>query len=296
MPGSVNGLPGYYSSHADYQSQKRCKSSSFAFYQAVRDLLPVWALEDMRIMEVLHWEDGGKVSAYSPSEALLYALVHDHKLYAQYLLSHFPEDALAMPSTHFSCCQSSAPHLTMAVRYGRVEILKKILQTLRGFPASNRTGYINRRGCQRVEGGKTPVHLACELQRVECLFLLLGHGACPFTPDSCGNTPLDLLLLLIRDNKQDRRHQRLCLESLLLYLPGGLPFKLRDRLREEQGVWQELLGQDLYRWLIGSSPPTLFTHSMQCLLSNLPPERFPEALEELALPDFLKPMALRKKV
>ncbi|XP_053331577.1 ankyrin repeat domain-containing protein 9 [Spea bombifrons] len=296
MPGSVKWLPPSYS-HADYQSQKKCKSSSFAFYQAVRDLLPVWVLEDMRNMEVLHWEEGGRVSAYTPSEALLYALVHDHLPYAQYLLSHFPGDALAVPSKNFSCCQTSAPHLSMAVRYGRVEILRAILQTLRGFPSSSRAGHINRRGCQRVEGGKTPVHLACELHRADCLMLLLGHGASPSIPDSGGNTPLDCLLLqLIGGSKQELRLKRLCLDSLLLYLPRGLPFKSRDRLREEEGVWRELLGLDLYRWLVGSSPPSLFTLSMQTLLGTLPPERFPEALEGLSLPDFLKPLALRKKL
>uniref|UniRef100_A0A8C5QTA0 Ankyrin repeat domain 9 n=1 Tax=Leptobrachium leishanense TaxID=445787 RepID=A0A8C5QTA0_9ANUR len=269
---------------------------SLAFYQAVRDLLPVWVLEDMRIMEVLHWEDGGKVSAYSPSEALLYALVHDHRPYAEYLLSRFREDALAMPSRNFSCCQSCAPHLSMAVRYDRVAILRRILQTLRGFPDSSWAGYINRRGCQRIEGGKTPVHLACELLRAECLILLLGHGACLRNPDSSGNTPLDLLLQLLWDSKQDLLLKRQCLDSLLLYLPGGLPFKLRDRLVEDRGPWMELLGLDLYRWLMGTSPPSLFNSSMQTLLRTLPPDRFPEALEALPLPDFLKPLALRKQL
>ncbi|KAM4690294.1 ankyrin repeat domain-containing protein 9 [Rhinophrynus dorsalis] len=295
MPGS-HTWPNRYPSGADYQSQKQCKKTSFAFYQAVRDLLPVWVLEDMRLMEVLHWEEGGKVSSYSPSEALLYALVHDHQPYAQYLLSQYPQDALAMPSKNFSCCQSSAPHLTMAVRYDRVEILRKILNSLREFPHSSRLGYINRRGCHRVEGGKTPVHLACELLRADCLILLLGHGACPYITDSSGNTPLESLLQQLTDCHGDMRLKRLCLDSLLLYMSDGLPFKLRDKLKGEPGAWQELVGQDLYSWLSGSSPPSLFTLSMQTLLSSLPPDRFPEALEELALPDFLRPPCLRKQL
>ncbi|KAM4663971.1 ankyrin repeat domain-containing protein 9 [Discoglossus pictus] len=291
MPGTLQWL----NSCSDYQSQKQCKKSSFAFYQAVRDLLPVWVLEDMRIMEVLHWEDGGKVSTYSPSEALLYALVHDHQPYAQYLLNHFPQEALAMPSRNFSCCQSSAPHLTMAVRYNRVEILRKILKTLQSSPESSRAAYMNRRGCARVEGGKTPVHLACELHRAECLILLLGHGACPYIPDSSGYTPLDGLLQLLRDSQHDARATRLCLESLLLYMPEALVFKYKQQLQEDTGQWRGLLGQDLYQWLAGASPPSLFTCSMQTLLRSLPPERLPEALEELPVPDFLKPLALRKK-
>ncbi|XP_069806577.1 ankyrin repeat domain-containing protein 9 [Dendropsophus ebraccatus] len=292
MPGTIQWEP----RSPEYQSQKQCKKTSFAFYQAVRDLHPVWLLEDMRLMEVLHWEEGGIVSAYSPSEALLYALVHDHLPYASYLLSHFPTDALAVPSKSFSCCQSGAPHLNMAVRYNRLQILQEILRTLRTLPSKSRTLYINQRGCQRVEGGKTPIHLACELQRVNCLTVLLGHGACPYIKDCEGKIPLDYLLQLIRDSPQDMRLKRQCLDSVLLYMPGGVPLSTRQRLREEGTAWQELLGQDLYRWLAGISPPTLFTISMQTLLRALPAHKFPEALEEISLPDFLRPLALQKRV
>ncbi|KAE8586757.1 hypothetical protein XENTR_v10021752 [Xenopus tropicalis] len=292
MPGAVGWSE---RSNADYQSQKQCKKTSFAFYQAVRDLLPVWVLEDMRIMEVLHWEEGGKVSSYSPSEALLYALVHDHQPYAQYLLAHYPQEALAMPSTSFSCCQSSAPHLAMAIRYGRVAILRNILRTLGAVSHSSLAGYINRRGCHRVEGGKTPLHLACELHQTDCLILLLGHGACPHITDASGNTPLDTLLHVIWGNQRDLRLKRLCLDSLLLYLPEGLTFQLREQLRAEPTAWKELVGQDLYGRLAGTSPPPLFALSMHNLLRALPAHRFPEALEELSLPDFLKPQALRKQ-
>ncbi|XP_077319829.1 ankyrin repeat domain-containing protein 9 [Lithobates pipiens] len=294
MPGSVRWVPS--SNPSDYQSQKQCKRTSFAFYQAVRDLLPVWVLEDMRLMEALHWEEGGRVSSYTPSEALLYALVHDHLAYARYLLSHFPHDALDVPSKSFSCCQSAAPHLSMAVRYDRAQILREILLTLRTFPPSNRAAYLNRHGCQRVEMGKTPVHLACELQRAECLALLLGHGACPYAKDCSGDTPLDYLLQLISSSPQDMRLKRLCLDSLLLYMPRGLPPITRHRLQEDHDAWREALGQELYAWLTGASPPNLFTISMQSLLRSLPANRFPEALEELPLPDFLRPLALKKQI
>ncbi|XP_040267728.1 ankyrin repeat domain-containing protein 9 [Bufo bufo] len=291
MPGSIQWAP----RSPEYQSQKQCKTTSFAFYQAVRDLLPVWLLEDMRLMEVLHWEEGGIVSSYTPSEALLYALVHDHQPYAHYLLNHFPNDALAVPSKSFSCCQSGAPHLTMAVRYNRLQILQEILCTLRTFPSESRTVYINQRGCQRVEGAKTPIHLACELQRVDCLILLLGHGACPYVKDCSGKIPLDCLLQTIQDSPQDMPLKRLCLDSVLLYMPAGVPLSTRQRLQEGT-AWQEMLGKDLYRWLTGTSPPTLFTLSMQGLLRALPADRFPEALEEISLPGFLRPLALQKQV
>ncbi|XP_063804635.1 ankyrin repeat domain-containing protein 9 [Pseudophryne corroboree] len=282
---------------AHYQSQRQCKQTSFAFYQAVRDLLPVWLLEDMRLMEVLHWEDGGRVSCYSPSEALLYALVHDHQPYARYLLHHFPQDALAVPSPSFSCCQAAAPHLPLAVRYDRLQILREILHTLQALPAASRAACINRRGCQRLEGGKTPVHLACELQRAECLTLLLGHGSCPYATDCSGNTPLDCLLQLIRTGApQDPRPLRLCMDSLLLYMPRGLPPSTRHQLQQESIAWQELLGQELFRWLTGTSPPSLGTLAMQSLLRALPADRFPEVLEEIHLPQCLRPPALQQQL
>ncbi|KAG8449263.1 hypothetical protein GDO86_016075 [Hymenochirus boettgeri] len=282
-------------SNGDYQSQKQCKKTSFAFYQAVRDLLPVWVLEDMRIMEVLHWEEGGQVSSYSPSEALLYALVHDHQTYAQYLLGRYPKEALAVPSKSFTCCQSSAHHLTMAIRYGRAGILRTILHTLRSFPHHIRLDYINRTGCDGVEGGKSPLHLACELHQADCLVLLLGHGARPTITDSTGNTPLDSLLQLIWESQRDLRHKRLCVESLLLFMPRvTVSVQLRDKMRSEPGVWQELIGPDYCSWISGASPPSLFALSMQSLLMALPAHRFPQALEELSLPDFLKPLPLRK--
>uniref|UniRef100_A0A9L0I817 Ankyrin repeat domain 9 n=1 Tax=Equus asinus TaxID=9793 RepID=A0A9L0I817_EQUAS len=115
------------------RAQKQCRKSSFAFYQAVRDLLPVWLLEDMRASEAFHWDERGRAAAYSPSEALLYALVHDHQAYAHYLLATFPRRALAPPSAGFRCCAAPGPHVALAVRYNRVGILRRILRTVRDF-------------------------------------------------------------------------------------------------------------------------------------------------------------------
>lgn len=98
------------------------------FYRAVRDLKPVWMLEDMRTMETFYREEDSNQRTYSPSEALLYAIVHDHQAYARYLLRHFTDKALAKPGERFCCCPSSAPHLSMAVRYDRRLILGLILQ------------------------------------------------------------------------------------------------------------------------------------------------------------------------
>nr|XP_003224116.1 PREDICTED: ankyrin repeat domain-containing protein 9 [Anolis carolinensis]XP_008113957.1 PREDICTED: ankyrin repeat domain-containing protein 9 [Anolis carolinensis]XP_008113958.1 PREDICTED: ankyrin repeat domain-containing protein 9 [Anolis carolinensis]XP_008113959.1 PREDICTED: ankyrin repeat domain-containing protein 9 [Anolis carolinensis]XP_008113960.1 PREDICTED: ankyrin repeat domain-containing protein 9 [Anolis carolinensis] len=294
MPWNVKWLNGH-SSHSS-QSQKQCKKSSFAFYQAVRDQLPVWLLEDMRRMEAFHWQEGGKVSSYSPSEALLYALVHNHQPYAHYLLSKFPKNALAIPSLHFSCCHSSAPHLAMAVRYNRVHILLEILKAIRDFPASERAGYLDRRGCSRVEGGKTSLHLACELARPECFLLLLGHGASACLCDGAGNTPLDLLLQQIWENPSSNlRTKLLLLDSLFLFMPQGFHFAQKPQLLEDRQQWQELLGKQRFEWLAGLAPSSLFVQSMQVLLGTISPDQFPEALEALPLPQFLKPLDLKLK-
>ena len=120
------------------RAQKQCRKSSFAFYQAVRDLLPVWLLEDMRASEAFHWDERGRAAAYSPSEALLYALVHDHQGYAHYLLATFPRRALAPPSAGFRCCAAPGPHVALAVRYNRVGILRRILPLPLPLPDSVR--------------------------------------------------------------------------------------------------------------------------------------------------------------
>ncbi|KAM5273692.1 ankyrin repeat domain-containing protein 9 [Ctenodactylus gundi] len=288
------------------RAQKQCRKSSFAFYQAVRDLLPVWLLEDMRASEAFHWDERGRAAAYSPSEALLYALVHDHQAYAHYLLATFPRRALAPPSAGFRCCAAPGPHVALAVRYNRVGILRRILRTVRDFPPEERARLLDRRGCSRVEGGGTSLHVACELSRPECLFLLLGHGASPGLRDGSGLTPLELLLRQLgRDCEagsvpavdpsvpgEPRQRRLLLLDLLALYTPGGTTGLARHELLGDRPRWQRLLGEDKFQWLAGLAPPSLFTRSMQVLVTTISPGRFPEALDELPLPPFLQPLDL----
>lgn len=287
MPWELASSPG----HAQQRRwQKRCKKSSFAFYQAVRDRLPVWMLEEMRTMEVFHWEESGRASSYSPAEALLYALVHDHQPYGQYLLSREPRAALAVPSPSFCCCQAPGPQLAMAVRYNRAATLARMLEVLRRrFAPGERRRYLDRRGCRAVEGGKTPLHLAAELGRPECLSLLLAHGSSPRLADCEGNTALDTLLgrLLCERGRADTESRgRRCLHSLLLFSPHASP-KTRQELRDKAALWQPLLGTDLYQWLSGRSPPPLFTSAMQTLIRAIGPEHFPEGLDQLPISHLL---------
>ncbi|XP_010587128.1 ankyrin repeat domain-containing protein 9 [Loxodonta africana] len=292
------------------RAQKQCRKSSFAFYQAVRDLLPVWLLEDMRASEAFHWDERGRATAYSPSEALLYALVHDHQAYAHYLLATFPRRALAPPSAGFRCCAAPGPHVALAVRYNRVGVLRRILRAVRDFPAEERARLLDRRGCSRVEGGGTALHVACELARPECLFLLLGHGASPGLRNADGLTPLELLLRQLGHDSsagtvagapgatgpgEPRQRRLLLLDLLALYTPTGAAGPTRRELLGDRLRWQRLLGEDKFQWLAGLAPPSLFARAMQVLVTAISPGRFPEALDELPLPPFLQPLDLTGK-
>ncbi|KFW90890.1 Ankyrin repeat domain-containing protein 9, partial [Phalacrocorax carbo] len=153
----------------------------------------------------------------------------------------------------------------MAVRYNRTRILFRILKAIQAFPPSDRAGHLDRQGCSRVEGGKTALHVACELVRPECLLLLLGHGASPCLQDSAGNTPLDTLL-----------------QQISLAPAANMRAKLLC----------DLLGENRFQCLLGLAPPSLFVGAMRVLIRTISPEHFPEALDNLPLPHFLKPLDL----
>uniref|UniRef100_A0A672FSV3 Zgc:112001 n=1 Tax=Salarias fasciatus TaxID=181472 RepID=A0A672FSV3_SALFA len=270
-------------------SKTQRRSFSLLFYRAVRDLKPVWMLEDMRTMEVFYWEDDAGMRIYSPSEALLYAIVHDHQPYAQFLLSRFTGEALAKPGERFCCCPASAPHLAMAVRYDRRHILGLILQESHraaGGPPPARAA------CFHAEDGRTPLHLACELCRPEAVVMLLGNGASPLAEDRDGLTPLDVMLEKLRDCKAaERAERRQCLDHLLMFGPR-LGWKMKAALRAEPERWSPLLGEDTYRYLSGSSPAPLLLSAMQTILQQLQPSRFPDSLHDLPIPPSLKPPGL----
>ncbi|CAL9691758.1 unnamed protein product [Knipowitschia caucasica] len=270
--------------------QRRCLS--VLFYRAVRDLKPVWMLEDMRTMLALCPEDeDNPQKTYSPSEALLYAIVHDHQPYAQYLLSHFSEEALVDPGERFCSCPTSAPHLSLAVRYDRPSILSLILQEALRRPAGGAPG--PRGGCVREGNGRTPLHLACELVRPEAVLLLLGSGASPEVPDAQGWTPLDVLLEPLRDCAEASRARRHCLDTLLMFMPR-LHFHLRAALRIEPQRWTGALGKDHVQFLAGLRPAPLLLSSMQTVLQQLSPSSFSDSLLQLPIPSSLKPAGLSR--
>ncbi|XP_074484348.1 ankyrin repeat domain-containing protein 9-like [Sebastes fasciatus] len=261
-------------------SQRQCERTAFSFYCAVRERFPVWLLEDMRRMEVFSWEDG-RPRAFLPSEALLYALVHDHQDYARHLLDEYSVGALSPPRCSFCCGRGSGgvPHLAVAVRYNRVSILGMMVEALKDCDTQSvRRDYLDgRSGCSHVsDAGKTAVQLAVELSRPDCLLLLLVHGALP--------TGLDAALQrLVASDTTDRRHVRRCLDFLLLFLPKPPPLRC---LQDEPRRWQSLLGNEVFSWLCGLAPSPLLLQALRCLARSGPDQI-------AALPDFLQPHGWR---
>ncbi|XP_049914474.1 ankyrin repeat domain-containing protein 9 [Epinephelus moara] len=277
-------------SSAAQSIDKHRKSFSLLFYRAVRDLKPVWMLEDVRTMETFYQEEDSSQRIYTPSEALLYAIVHDHQAYAQFLLNRFTDEALAKPGERFCCCPSSAPHLAMAVRYDRRYILGLILQETHRSPRS--PSYTDRDGCFHMEDGRTPLHLACELLRPEAVIMLLGSGASPHALDHNGLTPLDVILEKLRDPKEaNGGARRQCLDNLLMFMPN-VHFKMKAALIREPERWSKVLGEETYMYLTGRSPAPLVLTAMQTILKQLSPATFQDSLHELPIPSSLKPPGL----
>ncbi|MED6278999.1 hypothetical protein CHARACLAT_030007 [Characodon lateralis] len=213
--------------------QRECERTAFSFYCAVREQLPVWLLEEMRSMEVFCW-DNGSPRAFLPSEALLYAIVHDHQDYGRYLLNRYSVGALRAPSCSFCCCPGSGtPHLNVAVRYNRVAILSMMMEALKDCAGlGKRREYLD--GCggcvHAADAGKTAVQLAVELSHSDCLLQLLVHDA---RPDG--------------------------LESKPPLLPC---------LQDEPQRWQGVLGNRVFSWLCGLTPSPLLLQALRCLAQS----------------------------
>lgn len=206
-------------------------------------------------MEIFHWEEDTQLRTYCPSEALLYAMEHDHRAYARYLLNQFPDSALARPGEYFCCSSSTAPHLAMAVRYDRMDIMALILQVAHRMPTLR--SYMNRGGCGQMEDCKTPLHLACELSRSDAVMMLLGNGASPQAEDHKGMTPLDLILEQLWTSKVNTGARKLCLENLLMFMPE-VRFKMKSSLEKDPQCWSKILGEEQFNYLVGRIPGRLF--------------------------------------
>ncbi|KAK2864100.1 hypothetical protein Q7C36_003254 [Tachysurus vachellii] len=273
---------------ARWIARARDTNVPFYFQQAVKDREPVQMLEDMRNMEMLN-----RQLTYTPSEALLYAIVHDNQAYAQYLLNQFSDDALAMPGENFCCCPPSAPHLSMAILYNRKDIMALILHVAHRMPSPR--SYVNRGGGIYVLDDRTPLHLACEMSQPETVIMLLGSGASPQAEDLDYMTPLDLVLMKLRTSKVNIGAKKLCLERLLMFMPE-VRFNMKSSLKNDPENWSKVLGEETFNYLVGKVPGTLFLIAMQRTLAQLPAHKFLKGLDELPIPAFLKPITSQRTI
>uniref|UniRef100_M3XKB4 Zgc:112001 n=1 Tax=Latimeria chalumnae TaxID=7897 RepID=M3XKB4_LATCH len=173
----------------------------------------------------------------------------------------------------------------MAIRYDRTEILRLILDAAQRLPSP--ASYINKKGTFLNYNG-TPLHLACGLQRPEPVLLLLGYGASPVltnNPDSL--TPLDILLQKMQACEDKKEAGQLCLEHLLRFIPEPR-FQMVVALLERPEFWMPLLGEEMFGYLVGRVPASLYQRALQTVLHCLPPARFFQSIQELPLPHALK--------
>ncbi|GAA6112073.1 ankyrin repeat domain-containing protein 9-like [Tachysurus ichikawai] len=117
--------------------------------------------------------------------------------------------------------------------------------------------------------------------------MLLGSGASPQAKSDDGVTPLDLILEKLPTSKRNIRAKMLCLERLLMFMPK-VRFKMKSSLNNDPEFWSKILGEEMFNYLVGRIPGTLFLIAMQTTLAQLPPHDFIKSLDELPIPASLK--------
>ncbi|XP_033843674.1 ankyrin repeat domain-containing protein 9-like [Periophthalmus magnuspinnatus] len=230
----------------------------FAFYLLVRDGAPVWRLEEARRLEVRAWDgERGQLAPLSPGQALVYALVHDRTDYARALLRRYGLTALTPEPCAF-CMRSVGPvHLRLAIRYDRQEALRLILDTLQSSltPADLSSYLDSRPPCSHLDGGDAAVAVAVVMGRSRCLLMLLASGATA--------TGLEVGLQRLEAGQGAEQEVLRCVYFLLLFGYAPSPRPLDPHLRC-------ILGEPLFHWLSGRSPPTLLLHALRSIARTAP--------------------------
>lgn len=164
--------------------------ATFNFLNAVRNPgTDVETIEKLRYFlnvdeEVRDWKGSDSPDVLYPlSEALRFAIMYGNSKYCRYILSNFPEEALGVKT----CC----PLLLLAVRLNNEEIVEMLCSHGRSVRMSCGRYYIDSRGCDMMENGKTALHTAVELGHRGCTKILLRYGANHELVDSDGQTVLE---------------------------------------------------------------------------------------------------------
>ncbi|XP_069810651.1 ankyrin repeat domain-containing protein 9-like [Dendropsophus ebraccatus] len=254
------------------------------FHWAIKNHEPVSKLENLRAEVYFDWEEDPEDQSYSPSDALLYAIIYNHIPYAQHLLLHFPEESIKVPGSKCDQRPHYSFHLGLAVIYNCREILIMIIETSQRDPLLR--SYINLDNYFYSMDGKTPLHLACELLRSDLILILLCHGATSRT-DIAGRTPMDILLTQLWSSGDNMKLKMQCLHHLLLFAPPGR-LQMRKNLRDNWEYWGELLGEDIYTYLLGENVLTLSLISMKKVVQQLAPSTLWISIQRLPIPHNLK--------
>ncbi|XP_053317123.1 ankyrin repeat domain-containing protein 9-like [Spea bombifrons] len=255
------------------------------FHQAVENKEDAERLEELRALPYYYWEEDEEDWYISPSKALSHAIIHDHTLYARYLLSRFKEEALDVSWLKGYMNPPRSYHLALAVSLDRKDILISIIKVVQSI--TNADTYVEKLNHSHCR--KTPLHLACELGGPDQVLILLASGASPQVKDGMGQTALDVILGQIWTSEDNMESKSQCLEYLL-WFSHRLDFGMKPCLQHDPESWAPILGKDIYYYLVGNSAATLSTLAMRRILKTLHPRDYPHNVLKLPLPRCLKPL------
>ncbi|ELT95465.1 hypothetical protein CAPTEDRAFT_202635 [Capitella teleta] len=149
----------------------------------------------------------------SHSSTLKLCLIYHHYDYAWYLLQYHPVTSLQSKA----CC----PLSLLAVRLGDLNLLFILCVFSERLPLIEpwrSLRYIDRRGCDHMELGRTALHIAATVPSPKCVKILLQFSPDLTVKDSTGKTPLQHALTHARENNVTPDYLR-CVELLLRAQP-----------------------------------------------------------------------------
>ncbi|XP_071105004.1 ankyrin repeat domain-containing protein 9-like [Haliotis cracherodii] len=243
----------------------------FRFISAIRNGSAVEEIERWRVKSDTDMLDGGGDILYPPLEALRFAVMYSHLDYARHILRTFGEEVLRVSL----CC----PLLLLSVRLNDEAMLKLLCEESRLIGGKVNINYVNSRGCDLMENGKTALHTAAELGYVNCTKVLLQHGANPTLKDSTRMTPLEKSC---RKYRATLNNLRCCVELLKCekqvqneLLP--LLITLHDRVHVD-GVC------DVCKFVPTSVQPSSLEHLSKCSIRMTLGIHLPQIVKTLPLP------------
>ncbi|XP_067655512.1 ankyrin repeat domain-containing protein 9-like [Haliotis asinina] len=241
------------------------------YISAIRNGSSVEEIERYRLRSDPVTTDRGGDILYPPLEALRFAVMYSHLDYARYIMRTFGEEVMRVSL----CC----PLLLLTVRLNDEAMLKLLCEESRLIGAKANINYVNARGCELMENGKTALHTAAELGYVNCTKILLQHGANPNLRDSTLMTPLEKSC---RKYRATLNNLRCCVELLKCERQVQhklLPFlvTLHDRVHVD-GLC------DVCEHVPSSVEPSSLEHLSKCSIRMAMGIHLPHVVKKLPVP------------